>query len=190
MRLQSSTLNRRAGIGLRSALALLMAGCHAISVTSDYDSKTDFKKYKTFTIAADVNRQHIDRGDRDIILQAIDNEMHLRGYHRRDSADLLITIQSKSDADLLASASGTSKSAVYGDYNYSFESLSKPRSHKYPESTLFINVFDRRQKKIVWQGRGTEALHDKGSANEHEAKVNYAVNMIFQRYPIKSVRSR
>src|SRR5688572_25049998 len=120
------------------SVALLVAACHAIAVTCDYDKKADFKKYKSFAIVPDAGRVHIDRADRDLIVAAIDNEMHLRGYSRRDSADLLITIQSKSDANLMASASKSSKHTVYSEYDYSFEEPSKGRISKYPESTLFI----------------------------------------------------
>jgi hypothetical protein len=161
-----------------------ICSCRVISVVSNCDSKTDFGKYKTFAFTSRVTKA-IGGNDGELIFRAIDDEMFLRGYLRKiDSADVLITISKQDDLEILASAADQPVKSI-GFVQQAMPGISKTKS---PNGTVVISVFDFRSRKLIWQGRGRHALDDNDSVAEHEAKVNYSVNMILRTYPIKSRR--
>jgi hypothetical protein len=160
----------------------IFGGCGIICVSSDCDSKTDFVKYKTFAFFRTSERS-IPSRDGDLIFNAIDNEMFHRGYRRTlDSGDLIITISTR-QPELQAKSAADERKVI------TFQNEIRNDEKRYPNGTLFISVFDFRKRKLVWQGRGTEALNDKSAMADHEANVNYAVNMILRNYPVKSKRA-
>jgi hypothetical protein len=168
-------------------IAFLAAGCSSVKVSYDYDKAADFTKYKTYKIHEEVAKSGIPQLDLDRIIRAVDNEMAKRGLTKSDNPDAFIDFQVKLQQQQSATATSYGGYGGYGPYRYGFSpgfSSTNIDINTYIEGTLFINLVDTQQQKIVWQGRGTKTLDEHASAEKKEANINKAVAYIFQKYPV------
>jgi hypothetical protein len=174
----------------------ITAACSAIAVTCDYDKKAKFEKYYTYAFVNDLGKLPIKKFDKQCILQAIENEMELRGYRSLDTTgettiDLLVDVQTKKSITASTAVKGTRSDTHYVPWGYEFSpglTDSRLDLDAYKDDALFINVIENAQKKIIWQGRGTKAINERLPVAVREANINYAVGMIFRHYPVPSSR--
>ena len=61
-------------------LVIIMAGCAGIKVSSDYDRKADFAKYKTFNFSKEVDKVTLNDLNRRRLKDAISKEMEAKGF--------------------------------------------------------------------------------------------------------------
>ena len=55
----------------------------------------------------------------------------------------------------------------------------------YVDGTLFVDMIDAKKNQLVWQGRGTKTVDPDASQKKREENINYAVKLIFEKYPPK-----
>ena len=171
-------------------LVIVLAGCSSIKTSYDYDKNADFTKYKTYKISDSVFNVGIQRLDVERIIRAIDSELQKRGLTKSDNPDALVDFFARLQQQQSATATtygGYGGYGGYGPYRYGFSpgfSTTNIDVNTYIEGTLFINLVDTQQQKIVWQGRGTKTLDEHASAEKREANFNKAIAYIFQKYPV------
>lgn len=169
----------------------LLAGCSPITATYDIDDKIDFSKFKTYNFSEEAEKLPIQDLDRERILKAIDREMAARGFTKTDKPDALVDVFVRLEEKKRATATspaygfGGYGGAVYG-YGGGF-STTNIDVHEYVEGTLFINFIDLGIEKIVWQGRGTKTLNENASGEKKEKNINYGVQKIYTKFPVKPV---
>lgn len=168
-------------------LLLILASCSSLKVSYDYDSQSDFAKYKTYAFTEDAMKLPVGDLNRDRILKAVETEMTAKGFSKSDSPDVLIDLHVKAEekVDATATTSGPGYGAgYYGRYGYGGGfSTTQINYNEYIEGTLFVNMVDKGSEKIVWQGRATKTIDEDASAQKREQNINYAVKQIFTKYP-------
>lgn len=169
-------------------LVIVLAGaCSSIKTSYDYDKTADFTKYKTYKLAEEIYKTGIPQLDLERIIRAVDSELAKRGFTKSDNPDALVDFNVKLQQQQSATATTYGGYGGYGPYRYGFSpgfSTTSIDVNTYIDGTLFINMIDTEQQKIVWQGRGTKTLDEHASAEKREANINKAVAYIFQKYPV------
>ncbi len=163
----------------------LLASCSAIKVEADYDTSADFSQYKTYAFyKKGIEKVDISDLDKRRIINAIKEEMMLKGFTTSKNPDIVINIFAKS----------TKKVNVYNDiyggffwqpyYYYGpFYGMNYgTQVSQYDEGTLFIDFIDNNKKELIWQGVGKGALN-MNDAKKKDLIVKEFVKEIIAQYP-------
>jgi hypothetical protein len=142
-------------------IALGLWGCSTVSITVDYDSATDFSRYKTFRW---VNQQHrrppkmaaehsfLEKRLKD----AVEAELRVAGYRRprMGEPDFLIAyhIGAKDKVDV------TRHGYRYGPRGRWVGHRVEVR--RYKEGTLILDFVDSDTRELFWRGTAVGALRD------------------------------
>ena len=158
---------------------LTLSSCSTVRVVSDYDSVTDFSKYKTFAFyKPGIDKAKISDLDKKRIMREIEANLTLKGMTVSETPDMLISIFTKERERI----------DVYNSYGYGY-------GYRYggwygggtyasstPEGTLFIDLIDRNKNELVWQGIGVGDLV-MSSVEKKEARIKEIVTKILAQYP-------
>ncbi len=161
-------------------LVFLFSSCASIRVSTDYDTNTDFSKYKTFAFyKKGIDKADISDLDKRRILKAIESELLAKGFTKSENPDLLVSIFTKARKKVNV----YNNSMHYGWYPYYYGPNYGMQISEYTEGTLFIDLIDAKDKKLAWQGIGSGALVKSGDVNKKEEKIKEFVNQIMAKYP-------
>jgi len=157
------------------------ASCSTVKVTTDYDTKTNFTSYKTFAFyKKGIDKAKISDLDKRRILRAIESEMLAKGFVKSNTSDLLVSIFAKSRKKINIDASVDYPNYFwYPRYYYGRDRI---RITKQTEGTLFIDLIDAENKKLLWQGIGSGALSAKNRSKKEE-KIQLFVKEILSGFP-------
>lgn len=179
-------------------LIFVLGACNPWKYVGEYDHKADFSSYKTFGLLnwEKSNDNEVDQEVKQYILLAIKKELEERGYtYQKGEADLMVSVyiivnQETSYSAYLnqyagyggyaAVAVGTGGVGVvgYGVDTYPFSTV----SHDYEEGAFVVDLLDRKEKKIVWQGLAKGRV---GTEKPTQMKVEDRVNRLFYTMPVK-----
>ena len=159
----------------------IFSSCASVKVSSDYDTSTDFSKYKTFAFyKKGIDKVEISDLDKKRILKAIESELLAKGFTKSESPDLLVNIFTKS----------RQKVDVYnnnrfymGWHPWYYGPNFGMHITKYTEGTLFIDLIDASKKELAWQGIGSGGLSNSGNVEKKEARIKEFVAEIMAKYP-------
>ncbi|MGV8946636.1 MAG: DUF4136 domain-containing protein [Lutibacter sp.] len=161
-------------------LLFLVASCSSIKVSADYDTKTDFSKYKTFAFyKKGIDKVEISDLDKRRILTAVESEMLAMGFTKSDEPDLLVNIFTKT----VQKVDIYENNYYYGWYPWYYGPNFGTQVSKYTEGTLFIDLIDANKKELAWQGIGSGALNTTGNVDKKEEKIKEFVKEIMTQYP-------
>jgi hypothetical protein len=169
-------------------LALLAAaGCGGppLSVESDYDTSTDFAKYKTWAWlpGSKPSEKDIDSISEQRIRSAIEAELPKRGLTKKeDGADLSVTFQISVQHKIVQS--NASVGVGYG-WGPAHVGVSKSPSKSYDEGTLILDLVDPKTKTLVWRGTAIGTVHKDSSPEERQQNIKLAVSYLLEDYPPK-----
>ncbi|PQJ72166.1 DUF4136 domain-containing protein [Polaribacter butkevichii] len=165
--------------------AALLTSCNAIKVTTDYDNKVDFNKYKTFAFyRPGIDKAEISDLDKKRILRAIESQLLAQGFSKSENPDMLVSIFTKSREKVNVQQNNN---FGYG-YGWGWNPWmmggmnNNINVSQYTEGTLFIDFIDKKKKELVWQGIGTGALKLQ-NREKKEARINEFVKEIVSRFP-------
>ena len=184
-----------------------MAGCRAYNkVYSDYDRTADFSRYKTFAWLPDrdtANTTFNNQITRNNTLNYFTHCMGERALQAElDSPDVLLQLVVRSLPKQLtmtsAVYSGSPGGGRYNPYyyphpnNYYYHSpffygntRYVTERYDYAESTITLNVYDRRQSRLVWTGTAQGDLFDPAYMADN---LHPAVYRILKKFPIKPLQ--
>ena len=156
----------------------ILSSCATVNVKTDYDSHTDFSKYKTFAFyKKGIDKAKISDIDKRRILRAIETNLKAKGMKLSKTPDVLVSIFAKSEKHV----------DVYNNYNgwypYYYNSYWRNNISNYTEGTLFIDLIDAKEKTLIWQGVGRGALNTSGNVERKEARINEFVGEILEKFP-------
>jgi hypothetical protein len=161
-------------------MLFLLASCSSVRVTSDYETTTDFKKFKTYAFyKKGIDKVDISDLDKRRILRALERELQAKGFTKSEEPDLLVSIFTKSKE----------KINVYNDfYGYWgwypwYYGPYGTYVNQYTEGTLFVDLIDAKKKELAWQGVGKGALITSGDRVKKEIKIKEFVTKIMEAYP-------
>jgi len=167
-------------------IAFLFASCSTVRVLTDYDSKTDFKAYKTFAFyKKGIDKAAASDLDKRRILRAIETELLDKGFKKSSTPDVLVSIfvKSRKRVDVRTSF-GYGNGYWYPRYYHRGNSVDVTQ---HTEGTLFIDFIDATKKELLWQGIGTGALRAKTGPKKEE-KIKLFVKEILLKYPPESTK--
>lgn len=191
------TLNLRKtmAVGVVAISSLLVAACAtAPRIHSIHEQGADFSQYKTFSFF----KSHEPEGEEYLSLndkylrQAISEELRARGLREAEASDLLVGFNVSTKEKITSTVYPSATMGYYGyrgpyGYTYGLGYGSETRVNQYTEGTLNIDVVDRAQKQLVWEGVAVGRLKDRPSENL-KADIYSVVSAIFEEYPVSEVQ--
>ncbi len=177
-----------------SALALLMVGCSsAPKIHSLYEQGVDFNQYQTFAFAESMNPQgeeYLTLVDK-YLRQAIREELLARGLRESAAAqesDLMVAyhVQTRDKTEVYSRPrlhTGYYGYRGFHGYTYGMGYGTDIRTRHYTEGTLNIDVVDRSQKQLIWEGVAVGRLQEINNETL-ESEINKVVARIFKHYPL------
>ena len=181
-------------ISVAIVLAMLLSACSSgLSVRSEIDPGTDFSQYRTYNF---FDPMGIEGGYNSPIFgehyrTAIGGEMARRKYQLADVPDLLINVTIRAD-DKVTMKSYTRPYATGAYYGrpggaYAGSALgvgvsAGTRATRTTEASVFIDLVDFREQRVVWQGVTVVDVNDKVSLQLRDA-IFTSVNKVMAEYP-------
>ena len=165
-------------------LTLTLTSCSSVKVVSDYDSKTDFSKYKSFAFyKPGIDKAKISDLDKKRIMREIEANLIAKGMTLSENPDMLVSIFTKEREriDVYNNSYGYwgyGYGPWYGGYGGTSVSTST-------EGTLFIDLIDKEKNELVWQGIGKGDLV-MSSVEKKEARIKEIVTKILAQFPPES----
>lgn len=174
-------------------LTVGIASCSSVKVSYDIDKSVDFTTFKTYGYSEDAQKLPVQQLNRNRVFTAIDRELTSRGLSKSDNPDVLIDLHVRTEhkTEATATTNGTGMyggyyGGYYGRFGYGGGFRTTTINYdEYIEGTLFIDVVDNAQGKIVWQGRGTKTIDEDASPEKRDANINNGIKAIFKTYPVK-----
>lgn len=163
---------------------VLLFSCNAVKVVTDYDTKVDFKKYKTFAFyKPGIDKAEVSDLDKKRILRAIESELLANGFTKSKSPDFLVSFFTKSRQKVdINQNNNYGYGFGYGWNPWMGNRMDNLSISKSTEGTLFVDFIDKTKKELVWQGIGTGALRVQ-NREKKEARIKEFVKEIIARFP-------
>jgi hypothetical protein len=176
------------------AVSILLGACASkISVRSDQDPNADFSRYSTWNFFDELG---IEGGYNspvfgELFREAIFEEMSARGYRLSTSPELRVNVSIRTDEKVKVTTqtapymSGAYYRGLYGPYHGSAFGVgvgTVSRATEVTEASVFIDLVDRSNDRLVWQGVAVAEANEKTAQNLREA-IFTAVDRVFELYP-------
>lgn len=186
-------------IALLLLLAFYSASCTSIKASADYDTKTDFKTYKTFAFyTAGMDSLKISDLDKKRLLKEIHKNMVAKGYKHSKTPDVLISFSliardvaivfKQFDHHYPYDLSHKGANWTYG-WDYKGEiwkigtvPLQNNQANKV-SGTLYIDLIDNSNQALIWQGKGIANLVVNGDMDKKDDRITILVSEIFKELP-------
>ncbi len=166
---------------LLAILAIGLSACQSsMSVVSDSDRSVDFNQFRTFQMLPwpEELNSLVSRNSQIMIDQAIEEVMARYGYTLVEkNGDLVISSYVHIDEETGVTAYnnyyGPSGYGYYGGFGYGYGygyggvSTTTYQEYSYQVGSLIIDFYDQKEKKLVWQGIGTDQLSDNIKKNQN-----------------------
>jgi hypothetical protein len=175
-------------------IVVLLSACSSgLQVRSDTDPSANFSQYQTYNF---FDPMGIEGGYNSPVFgehfrAAISREMGQHRYRQSDNPDLMINVTIRSDDRIkMTSYTAPYMSGAYynrpGGAHYGSSlgvgvSVSQ-RATKVTEASIFIDLVDVEQHRVVWQGVAVLDVTDKVAQQLRDATYT-AVNEVFKQYP-------
>lgn len=182
---------------------LFLAGCSSIKVTSDYDTTVDFTQFKTFEYYgwAEESNKILNQLEQERIETAFGKELKKRGLssvEKGAGGDLIITLyvitEQKTSTTANTTTTGMGGYGYGGYYGYGpaygwggssmHNSTTTYSERDYTVGTLVIDVYDAKEKKLIWESVGSGTLQESKTPEAKEKNTNVAVSKIMATYPV------
>lgn len=180
-----------------------LVSCSTIKYTTDFDGSADFQSYKTFQYYgwAEESNKIINTIDQDRIESAFGAELDKRGLeYVKENGDLIITLyivtQEKTQTTANTTTSGGMGGGYYGyggSYGYGpaygwgpTSSHTTYSEYDYTVGTLIIDVYDAKDKKLVWESVSTGTINEKTKGREE--RIQSTVGKMMLKYPVEPLK--
>lgn len=175
-------------------LILVGSACSTLQVTSDYDKEADFSQYKTFEYYgwAQESDKVLNQFDKDRIEKAFAAEFAKRNLELvKEGGDMVVSLFLVVDQKTSITAytdhygGGWGYGAGWGWYGgYGGGSSTTHYSEDdYLEGTMVVDVFDKSDKKLIWQGVGQKTIVE--NPEKREKTIPIVAESIMKPFPIK-----
>jgi hypothetical protein len=175
------------------SLALLASCASGPQINTDYDRSVDFSGYRTYGFFQPMSIEDPNYSTifGSVFREAIGREMESRGYVRSAEPDLLINVSARLQQKLQVSQSSTPAPyyayrrgfyAPWGGYRWDTQT----QVSQYTEGTVNVDLVDRAQKRMVWEGVAIGRLREDLSNAEVRERISAGVAKMFQEYPFRA----
>ncbi len=181
------------------SVMLLLAGCAAMEIHTDFDNKADFSGLKTFAWVPDMKQESKDpRIDNEAtdsrIRTAIEKVLIAMGYPKTDpaKADFWVAYQAaikeKLDPGMTNYPYTTPSTRDIANGNFAQDLTwayggSQTFLSRYEEGTLIVDIVNPKERKLMWRGTAKATIVGGGDPEKKEARLNEGVQKIFATFP-------
>jgi hypothetical protein len=183
---------------LLAIIAVSFSACQSsMSVVSDSDKSVDFNKYRTFQLLPwpeELNNL-VSRNSQLLVDKSIKETLTRYGYTLVDkNADLVVSTYIHIDEEKGVTAYNNYYGSSYGygggfgyGYGYGYGgygggvSTTTYQEYSYEVGSLILDVYDQAEKKLVWQGIGTDQLSD--NIKKTQNKIPSYVRQVLYDFP-------
>ena len=174
------------------SVLFLSACASGPKVRSDIAPGVDFSQYKSFNFfePLSIESKEYSALIGDHFRHAIRREMLARGYEESTEPDLLINV-SATVKEKVRVTETTSPDPFYYGYRRGYYSVwhgygwaTETHVRQYTEGTVNIDLVDRSQMRMVWEGVGIGTVTEKKLQNLRET-VSNGVTKVFTEYPFR-----
>ena len=176
---------------------LLINACSGMKVVSDVDPTIDWSQYSSLEYYgwAEESDKILTRFDKERIENAFANEFKKRGFEIvEDGGDMIVTLFIVVEQKTTTTAHTTSMGGGYGGYGgyYGYgpgygwgggHSTTTIQDYNYAEGTLICDVFDAKNKKLIWEGIGTKTVDENPA--KREKNIPPAIAKIMAKFPVQ-----
>lgn len=182
---------KKVAMTLIAVSTLTLSACStAPRIHSVYEQGVDFSQYKTFSFLKSLEpegEEYLTLNDR-YLREAISRELRARGFQEAEDSDLLVGYNVSTKEKVSATTFPSTSLGYYGyrgryGYTYGLGYGTETRVNQYTEGTLNIDVVDRAQKQLIWEGVAIGRLKDRPSEN-FKAEIYDVVSAIFDQFPV------
>jgi hypothetical protein len=175
-------------------LTFILSGCSTSpKILTHYEQNIDFTQYQTFSFydpIAEKKKEYSTLLDK-YIRSGVTAELEKRGLKEVAEGDIKISFNVHKSQRIQS----TTVPATYGGYygyrgvygynmSYGMSSGSETSISQYTEGTLNIDVVDRAQKQLIWEGAAIGRLSNE-IPDDVETVVHNIVTSILAEYPVK-----
>jgi hypothetical protein len=170
-----------------AGVLLVVVGCSTTKVSSGFDPKTDFSRYRTFNF---YQKQGVlASGVRELIESTATRVLEAKGLKRVESdPDCHIALLGGLDVQVSADAFTTTQYGYsWGGGTVGYESLSSwglAAATEVPIGTLVVDVVDAKSNLGIWRGALRQPL-EVGDIERNLERVEKAVEKLMGRFPPK-----
>lgn len=170
-----------------SALAglLVVVSCSSMKISNDYDRNADFAGFKTYswvegqTLEGDYPLVH------ERLVRAIEGQLAMKGLNEADSnPDVFVTYHADENESIRIDTDhfgyGYGPGWYWGGMGMG---SSTTRVRSYTQGTLIVDVWDAKQKRLVWRGTATDTVSESPTPQKIDKKVNQAIGKMFESFP-------
>jgi hypothetical protein len=168
---------------------ILLAGCSANRVATDYNPKAGFSQYKTFAMVShpdSLSHQLID----DRIRTAVESQLIDKGLTEtnRDSADLYVGYgvvdRTRTEVSTRHWGWGPAWGWRYYRWGLAWPAMTEHDISTYTDGTVVVSLVDAKTHREVWQGQAADVVSlPINNPNTATKEVDKAVAKILARYP-------
>jgi len=173
----------RLALAVGAALAIPAAAA-AQSVATNYDTKVDFSKYKTYHWV-DIQGATYPNQLTDIMIRnAIDSTLKMHGLVRQDSGtvSLYVGYQLATSQQKEWNAYGTGGGAGWRG-GAGMGGMGTATSSTVTDGTLAVDLYDPTMKQLVWQSTASKQLNPSSNAAKNQENMQKAADKMFKDYP-------
>jgi len=176
---------------------LILASCSSgPNIVSDYDHTADFTQFKTYGFYNPMGIENPNYSSiyGSIFRDAIGKELQARGYRESDTPDLLINVSARmQDKTKVTTTSDPYMSGGYygyrrghyggwGGYGYG----TTTHVSTYTEGTINVDMVDRVEKRMVWEGVAVGRLKENKTNDETRENIYSGIKEMFAAYPFRA----
>ena len=182
----------------------ILSSCSSHKVVSDIDNTVDFSQFGTFEYLgwAENSDQVLTRFDKDRIENSFAEEAQKRGMTRVQSngdviASLFVVGQVKTQQTAQTTTMGTG--GMHGMHGMHRRGMRNPgwgwgathsttviNEKQYLEGTLVIELYDQKDRKLIWQAIGTKKVSDNRQRRAED--ISDLVAAIMKKYPVAPIK--
>jgi hypothetical protein len=166
------------------SLMFLFSACSSerYVVESDYSYKSDFKKYKFFSVINRVATEKDSSMANLMVSREIEDRMKLQGYKSTQKKPNLLVFHKIYYDDLLFQGfrQPDMEAWVKEQVNEEDDAKYDPTKYDLRKGTLLIQMVDSKNHQVVWQGYASGLFTENATRNERYLKR--AVRSIFDQY--------
>jgi hypothetical protein len=184
---------------LLATVTVALASCASgPKIQSDYDPGIDFSQYKTFGFFSPMGIENPNYSSiyGAIFRDAISQEMESRGYVLSDNPDLLLNVSARlQDKTKVTTTSDPYMHGGYYGYRRGFYDPwvgygygTQTHVSTYTEGTVNVDMVDRAQKRMVWEGVAVGRINEKKSNEERKQGIYDGIKEMFAGYPFRAAQ--
>jgi hypothetical protein len=160
-------------------LVAFATAAFAQDVHTDYDKKADFSQFHTYYWAKIQTENPLWQQR---VQDAVDKQLQAKGWQRTNSGgDVALTAvgATKNQQEYQTFYNGLGSGWRWGG----FGTQATTTVQNYRIGTVVVDMYNPRDKSLIWRGTANDALSDKPEKNEQ--KLDKAMSKMFDHFPPK-----